>query len=72
MLIEFYRYIKTEKGNNSTRALILSLPSKVHIVNFQFVSQCHIGIMEEVRQSINEDFHAMVSEQIDKNILSFE
>ena len=39
-------------------------PRKVHIVNFQHVNQYPIGIMEHVRQIVNEDFHAIVLEQV--------
>ena len=48
------------------------LLSKIQIVNFQQVNQYHVEIMNHVRRIINEEFHAIVLEHIDENILSFE
>ena len=48
------------------------LLSKIQIVNFQQVNQYHVEIMDHVGRIINEQFHAIVLEHIDENILSFE
>ena len=47
-------------------ALILCLPSKIHTMNVQHVNQYHVGIMIHVRRIVNEDFHAILGEQVDE------